>query len=165
MTIHPFEDGNGRIGRAIAELSLSQSLGRPVLLALSQSIGRKKKLYYERLGAASRSLEVTDWASYFADTILEAQASAIRQVGFVIAKGKFFMRFRDRLNPRQEKVMLKLFDSGPDGFIGGLSAGNYASLTKASSATVTRDLAELVEWGALTRSGERKHTRYRLNPG
>lgn len=164
-SIHPFEDGNGRIGRTIAELSLSQSLGRPLLLALSQSIGMKKKHYYQQLGMASRTLEITEWIRYFADTILEAQGRAIRQVEWVIAKGKFFARFQNCLNPRQEKVMRRLFDNGPEGFTGGLSAGNYASLTKVSTATVTRDLAELVEMGALARSGERKHTRYRLDTG
>jgi len=161
--IHPFEDGNGRIGRAIAELALSQSLGKPLLIALSLTIGKKKKLYYQQLETASRTLEVTEWIKYFGGVILEAQQTAARQIDFLIAKAKFFDRYRGRLNVRQEKVLLRVFAAGPDGFEGGLSAGNYKSLAKTTPATVTRDLHDLVEKGALLRSGERKGTRYRLN--
>ncbi len=161
-SIHPFEDGNGRIGRAIAELSLSQSLGKPVLLALSQTIGKRKNLYYEQLAGASRSLEVTAWLRYFAGVILEAQARAGRQVEFLVAKTKFFDRFRNALNARQEKVLLRIFEAGIDGFTGGLSAGNYLRIAKTSPATVTRDLNELVAMGALIKTGEKRYTRYYL---
>lgn len=159
-SIHPFEDGNGRIGRAIAELSLSQSLGKPVLLALSRTIGRHKKRYYDHLAEGSRSLEVTGWVRFFAPLVLEAQEQAGKQIGFILAKAKFFDRFRDRINPRQEKVLLRIFEEGPKGFTGGLSAGNYSRIAGSSPATTTRDLAELVEMGALHRTGERRHTRY-----
>jgi Fic family protein len=161
-TIHPFEDGNGRIGRAIAELSLSQSSGKPLLIALSQVIGRRKKQYYHQLEAASRTLEVTDWVRYFGASVLEAQQDSVRRIGFLIAKTRFFDRYRGRLNGRQEKVLVRLFEAGMDGFEGGLSAGNYASITKAPPATVTRDLHDLVVKGALLRTGKRKATRYRL---
>lgn len=164
-SIHPFEDGNGRVGRAIAELSLSQSLGKPILIALSQAIGANKRAYYDGLGSASTSLEITGWISYFAETIIEAQERAERQIRFLIDKAKFFDRYRGRLNSRQEKVLLRVFAEGPAGFVGGLSASNYASIAKTSTATVTRDLHELVDLGALIRTGERKHTRYCLNLG
>jgi Fic family protein len=162
-TIHPFEDGNGRVGRAICELSLSQSLNKPLLISLSQTIGKRKKLYYEQLEIANRTLEVTGWVNYFAGVILEAQRSAVRQIEFLIAKAKFFDRYRDKLNVRQEKVLVRIFAAGIDGFAGGLSASNYASIAKTTPATVTRDLHDLVQKGALLRSGERKSTRYRLN--
>jgi Fic family protein len=162
-SIHPFEDGNGRIGRAVSELALSQSVGKPVLLALSKTISSKKKVYYSELGKGNRTLDVADWVGYFSATVLEAQERAGQRVVFLVEKAKFFDRFRDRLNSRQEKVLRRVFDEGPDGFAGGLSAGNYSSLTKASGATVTRDLVELVEMGALLRTGEKRYTRYRLN--
>jgi Fic family protein len=69
---------------------------------------------------------------------------------------------RDQLNTRQEKAVLRMFEAGPEGFVGGMSAGNYMSITGAPSATATRDLADLVERGVLRRTGERKATRYYL---
>ena len=71
--IHPFEDGNGRIGRALAEKALAQSLGEPSLIALSRIIARRRKAYYNALEAANRSLDVSDWLVWFAGTVLEAQ--------------------------------------------------------------------------------------------
>jgi len=161
--IHPFEDGNGRIGRTVAEWSLSRSVGRPLPIALSQTISLRKKAYYEELANANHTLEVTRWVRYFATTILDAQQRAMARLAFVIAKSKFFDRYRGMLNERQEKVLVRVFAAGPEGFAGGLSAGNYASISGSPSATVTRDLQDLVEKGALLRTGERKSTRYRLN--
>jgi Fic family protein len=69
---------------------------------------------------------------------------------------------RGEINERQEKALLRIFREGPDGFVGGLSAGNYRTITGASLATATRDLADLVEKGALIRTGERRYARYRL---
>jgi len=162
-SIHPFEDGNGRIGRAIAELALSQSLGKPVLLALSKTISARKKSYYAQLEQASRTLEISAWVEFFADTVLEAQQQAARQVSFIVEKARFFDRYRGRINERQEKVLRRLFAAGPDGFEGGLSSGNYQSITQASPATATRDLEGLVEIGALAKTGEKRGTRYRLH--
>jgi len=73
---------------------------------------------------------------------------------------KLFDRLRDELNDRQEKTLLRMLCEGPEGFKGGLSAGNYATITGASPATTTRDLAEMVAKGALLRTGERRHARY-----
>lgn len=81
---------------------------------------------------------------------------------FLVDKAALMTRLAGQLNPRQEKVLLRLLREGPRGFVGGLSAGNYASITGSSSATVTRDLADLVNKGALLRTGERKGTRYWL---
>ncbi len=100
--------------------------------------------------------------SHLAGTILDAQKRALRVVAFVVEKGKFLDRLRGRLNARQEKVLLRMFEAGPDGFIGGLSAGNYRSIGKISVATTTRDLNGLVELGALTKTGDKRHARYWL---
>jgi Fic family protein len=84
-------------------------------------------------------------------------------VEFLIGKARFFDRFGNHLNSRQEKALLRIFREGINGFKGGLSAANYRAITKATTATTTRDLAARVELGALRRTGERKHTRYHLN--
>jgi Fic family protein len=161
-SIHPFEDGNGRIGRAISELAVSQSLGQPVILSLSKVIEADRSAYYDGLARASCSLDIGSWVDYFSSTILKAQETSIRSVEFMIGKARFFDRLGDQLNPRQEKALLRMFREGVDGFKGGMSAANYRAITKATSATTTRDLAALVVAGALRRTGERKHTRYHL---
>ena len=161
--IHPFEDGNGRIGRALSEKALAQSLREPTLIALSYTIERKRKDYYAALERNNKDLDVTDWMTYFANTILEAQANTISRVEFYVAKAKFYQRYRDNLNERQAKVVARMFREGFDGFEGGLSAENYISITQTSRATATRDLQNLVAIGALTKTGELRHTRYALN--
>ncbi|CDZ62119.1 Fic family protein [Neorhizobium galegae] len=161
-SIHPFEDGNGRIGRAIAEKALAQSLGQPSLIALSFTIARSRKRYYDMLEASNTDLAVTDWLVYFGETVLAAQQNTMQRVAFHITKAHFFDHFGTRLNERQQKAMARMFREGIDGFKGGLSAENYISITKASRATATRDLQDLVEMGALTRTGERRYTRYHL---
>ncbi|VGO16472.1 Adenosine monophosphate-protein transferase SoFic [Pontiella desulfatans] len=163
VSIHPFEDGNGRVGRAISEKALSQNLGQPTLIALARTIEAKRKDYYAALERANRKLEVTEWLHYFAETILEAQAYTIRCVDFLIEKARFFDRLGDQLNARQHKVLVRMFAEGLEGFKGGLSAENYISIAKTSASTATRDLKDLVEKGALSRTGELKHTRYHLN--
>ncbi len=163
VCVHPFEDGNGRIGRAISEMALSQYLGQPTLLALSYTIQSAKKAYYRKLELNNKDLEITDWLQYFAETILAAQNYSQRLIDFLIAKIHLYDRLRGQLNYRQDKVIARMYREGLEGFEGGLSAENYISITNTSRATATRDLQDLVEKGALVRTGERKHTRYWLN--
>ena len=163
VCIHPFEDGNGGIGRAIAEKALSQNSGQPTLISLSHTIQKNKKAYYQALESSNKSNHITDWIVYFSTTILEAQLYTQTLIEFIIKKSKILDRLRGQLNPRQEKVILRLFAEGPEGFKGGLSADNYLSITKTSRATATRDLQALVEKGVLQRTGDRKGTRYSLN--
>ena len=162
-SIHPFEDGNGRLGRALAEKSLAQNIGQPSLIALAATIERDRKAYYSQLETHQQTLDVTGWLVWFARTVLTAQRMTLDRVGFFIAKARFYDRHRDVLNERQSKALARMFREGPDGFKGGLSAENYLSITGTSRATATRDLHDLVEKGALTRAGERRHTRYWLN--
>jgi Fic family protein len=161
--IHPFEDGNGRIGRAVAEKAMAQSIGPPILVSLATTILAHQKGYYESLERANRLIDVTGWLAWFADIALEAQRRTLQQVEFLIAKTKLLDCLRGHINERQEKAILRIFQEGPKGFEGGLSAGNYSTITGASPATTTRDLADLTEKGALIRTGERKHARYALN--
>lgn len=160
--VHPFEDGNGRLGRVLAEKSLSQSLKRPVLLALSPLIQRDKKTYYNALAANNQQLDINSWLVYFADLVLSAQEYAKQHLDFIIYKTKFYDKFKDQLNERQAKVIAKLFRAGLHGFEGGLSAENYIAITQTSRATATRDLQALVKLGALNSKGQRKATRYYL---
>ncbi len=162
-SIHPFEDGNGRLGRALAEKSLAQNIGQPSLIALAFTIERKRKGYYDQLERHQKTLDVTAWLVWFAEVVLEAQQVTLNRVGFFIAKAHFYDRHRDQLNARQGKVIERMFRAGPDGFTGGLSAEKYIAITGTSRATATRDLQDLVEIGALTRTGERRYTRYWLN--
>jgi Fic family protein len=161
--IHPLEDGNGRIGRALAEKSLAQSLGQPTLTALAATILAKRKSYYEALEAANKQNEISVWLAWFAGVAIEAQLRTTALVEFLIDKARLLDRLRGQLNQRQEKALLRMLREGPEGFAGGLNAGKYATITGASPATATRDLVELVAKGALTRTGERKHTRYQLS--
>jgi len=163
VSIHPFEDGNGRIGRGIVEKALAQSLEQPSLIALSHIIEKHKKAYYETLEANNKDNEIDDWLTYFAATILDAQDYTQQTVEFLIQKTKLYDKVREKLNERQEKVLARIFREGIEGFTGGLSAENYISITGAPRATATRDLHDLVEKGALVRTGERKTTRYWLN--
>jgi Fic family protein len=162
VSIHPFEDGNGRISRALAEKALAQSLGVPTLIALSDTIERRRKDYYRALEDANRENAIDSWLRWFADTVIDAQRATQVRAEFVIEKTKLLDRLRDQLNPRQEKALLRMFEEGPDGFKGGMSADKYIRIAPTSRATATRDLQDLVEKGALIRKGELKHTRYFL---
>jgi Fic family protein len=163
VCVHPFEDGNGRIGRAIAEKVLAQSLGRPTLTALAATILRQRKSYYEALQRSNTGLDLTEWLDWFVAMVIEAQQRSIALVEFLIGKTRLLDRVRGRLNERQQKALLRVLRDGPDGFEGGLSAGNYASITGAAAATATRDLADMVVKGVLLRVGERRYARYHVN--
>lgn len=160
--IHPYKDGNGRIGRAISEKALAQGRQRPVFTSLAGALLRHRKDYYRELELASATLNADRWLSWFADIALEAQDRSLRQVEFMLAKTRLFDRLAGQLNPRQEKALLSMFAEGVDGFKGGLSAKNYMTITGAPTATATRDLTDMVANGALVRQGELKSTRYFL---
>jgi len=161
-SIHPFEDGNGRIGRAISEKALAQSLGQPTLTALAATILIRRKTYYQALEAANKENEITPWLVWFAGIAIEAQRRTAARVEFLLDKTRLLDRLRGQLNTRQERALIRMLREGPEGFKGGLSAGNYMTITKASPATATRDLADMVTKGALLRGGERRHARYSI---
>ncbi|MCH5719669.1 Fic family protein [Niabella hibiscisoli] len=162
-SVHPFEDGNGRIGRAIAEKCLSQSLGRPVLMSLSRTIEKDRKKYYNALKYAQRTLDITEWILYFSKVILESQKNAKQMVLFTIGKAKFLDIHKHHLNERQLKTIMKMFDVGIAKFEGGMTSQKYVSITKASRATATRDLQDLVYKNILIQKGEGRSVRYDLN--
>ncbi|MFS4493221.1 Fic family protein [Maribacter sp. 2308TA10-17] len=162
-TIHPFEDGNGRIGRAIAEKALSQSIGRPVLFSLSKSIESNKNKYYDALKTGQRSNEITDWINYFVRTVLDAQIDAEKEIEFTLKKTKFFDQHKNELNERQQKVVRRMLEEGHQGFEGGMNARKYVSLAGTSKATATRDLQDLVQKGIFKSIGGGRSTRYEID--
>jgi Fic family protein len=165
VSIHPFEDGNGRIGRAISEKALAQAVGEPTLTALAATILVRRKAYYKMLEVANKDTNLTPWLRWFAGVAIEAQKRTEAHVEFLLDKTRLLDRLRGQLNARQEKAMLRMLREEPEGFTGGLSAGNYMTITGASPATTTRDLADLVEKKALVRRGERRHTQYEVAIG
>jgi Fic family protein len=162
-SIHPFEDGNGRIGRAIAEKTLSQGFGYPVMFSLSQAIEAEKKAYYAALNAASKSNELTAWIHYFLNVVLSAQIEAETQINFILKKSVFFDTFKEVLNERQLKVVQRMMQAGVKGFEGGMSAKKYMKITATSKATATRDLQHLLAIKALRQIGSGRSVRYELN--
>ncbi len=163
VSIHPFEDGNGRIGRAVAEKALLQALGQDTLLFLSPAILARRSDYYGALQATQSGGEVGDWVAWFAGIVVEALHRTEAQILFTLDKAEMMERLRGQLNGRQEKALLRMFEEGTEGFKGGLSADKYSKITRAPHSTTTRDLNDLVDKDALWRTGLRRHTRYHLN--
>ncbi|MDH5642384.1 MAG: DUF4172 domain-containing protein, partial [Nitrospira sp.] len=115
-SIHPFEDGNGRIGRALSEKVLSQGLGQPAVLSLSRAIEAKRREYYEALKEGQQSNEITSWVTWFVHMVLEAQIQAEEQIDFTLKKTTLFDRTRNQLNERQLQVLRRMLEEGPKGF-------------------------------------------------
>jgi Fic family protein len=166
VAIHPFQDGNGRIGRAIAEHALFQDFSRPPLFSISTVINTNRMEYYQQLRGTNSTLVVDDWVEWFVELIKESQTKSLESVEFVLKKSKFWATYgEDKLNTRQEKVMKKIFSVGADGFVrDGLTNEKYRAITGAPPATATRDLKSLVASGLLFPSGVGKRgLRYFVN--
>tara|TARA_R110002033_G_scaffold139044_1_gene178216 strand:- start:1524 stop:2636 length:1113 start_codon:yes stop_codon:yes gene_type:complete len=161
-SIHPFEDGNGRLGRCISEKALSQYIKRPILMSLSRGIEADKKAYYYHLEKAQKSNNITEWISYFVETVLVAQEQTMREVAFTLKKARFFDRFNEQMNERQLRAVQRILEEGPKGFEGGMNARKYIGITKTSKATATRDLQDLVGKGIFIPIGGGRSTRYEL---
>lgn len=160
-SIHPFEDGNGRIGRALIEKCLAESLNRQVILSISTVIEKNKKRYYTELNRASKTLEIDNWIVYFVQLLFDAQKNAIEVIHLSIKRTRFFDTCKDLLNARQTKVLKKML--GTEDFEGGMTAKKYISITRTTKATATRDLQELVSHTILVRKGDGRSTHYVLN--
>lgn len=161
-SIHPFEDGNGRIGRALAEKALAQSLRFAPVLSLSSAIEANKNTYYSALQEAQASNEVTPWICWFVEMVVEAQSEARAEIDFTINKARFFDRHDAALNERQRKVVARMLREGRTGFEGGMSTKKYCIIADTSRATAARDLEHLAKMGALQRYGGGRSTRYDL---
>jgi Fic family protein len=163
--IHPFEDGNGRVGRALLDRALAQDENRSSrLYSLSARFMAVRSEYYEALAALSRGdLDATDWLNWFLAQVAAACGESAGTVERVLQKARFWMRYtQSGFNERQRKAINTLLDAGPGGFVGGLTNKKYAHLTHTSPATAQRDLAELVERGVLKLEGAGRSVRYAL---
>lgn len=164
-TLHPFEDGNGRIGRALAEKALAETLEKSVVISISKKIEENKKEYYETLKHTQRTQEISKWLDYFFNILIEAQKEVKETVLYVIEKALYFDRFKTQLNERQLKAIQKMTEKGKDNFEGGMTAKKYITITKTSKATATRDLQLLFEIGAFIREGDGRSVKYKINWG
>ena len=151
VTIHPYDDGNGRIARAITNYVLSKELGlNDGYYSISTAIVEDKKRYYDLLEhhqklLYNKNLKITEWIVWHTDMINKAIEISLEQVQIAIQKSNFWNRAREYpLNRRQIKVLNKLLDAGVDGFVGGLNTKKYISIAKTSTATAKRDIADLV---------------------
>jgi Fic family protein len=162
VTIHPFDDGNGRIARAIADMALARSekTGQR-FYSMSAQIRNKSNEYYSTLEAVQKGgLNVTQWQIWFLDCLLRAIDGAQDILGAVLNKAQFWERFaKEPLNERQIKVLNRLLD----GFEGKLTTSKWAKLAKCSQDTAYRDILDLVERGALKKDpGGGRSTSYSL---
>ena len=151
------------MGRVLVEKSLAQSIGTPTLTSVSHVIDTKKKSYYEAFENVNRSLDITAWIEYFSDVIVEAQQITLNKLNFILKKDSFLRAHSTRMNHRQLKTVLRMFEENCKGFDGGLSANNYCTIAKVSQSTTTRDLADLSEKGILHKTETLKGIRYWLN--
>lgn len=166
ITLHPFDDGNGRLTRAVTDRALAQAERQSVrFYSLSAAIMARRNAYYAQLEQSQRGeLDITPWLAWFLDTLEEALQQALLRVDRVLSKTKFWQRHATTvLNERQIKVLNRLLDAAEDEFSQGINARKYQSLAKVSKATATRDLAELLDKGCLERlPGGGRSTRYTL---
>jgi len=151
VTIHPYDDGNGRIARAITNYILSKELGlNDGYYSISTAIVEDKKSYYDLLEQSqklmyNKNLEITEWIDWHTNMINKALEISLQQVQTAIQKANFWERAREyTLNTRQIKVINRVLDAGVDGFEGGLNTKKYISIAKTSPATAKRDIADLV---------------------
>lgn len=165
-SIHPFEDGNGRIGRAIIDMALAQHLKQPLrLYSLSRQLLSSRAAYYDALNQAQRGgCDLTEWVEWFAHQWASACQSASAVIDQAILKRRFWeTHTSSTLHERQRKVLQRLLDDGDGGFLGGLNAEKYIKMTGVSKATATRDLSQMVANGQLRSHGAGKAMRYYVN--
>jgi len=173
VVIHPFEDGNGRIARAVTDLVLSKIENAKIsrLYSMSNAINRNKKNYYKALERTTGYLEkddamdITYWCEWFLTTLLEALVDAKKSLYYVIEKTKFWDKHsNDNLNARQVKILNKILDMGVDNFKGDLSKKNYMKIADTTPATASRDIAELIRLGCIEQveGTDGRNVRYRV---
>lgn len=167
VTLHPFDDGNGRLARTITDLALAQGEAQAIrFYAMSASILEDRAGYYRILESSQKAmLDITEWLTWFLQTLLRSLQQAITRIDSVLGKTRFWQTHRESdLSAEQIKVLKRLLDGGERGFEQGLSAGQYQAVAKVSKATATRHLAELLEKGCLQRlPGGGRSTRYKIN--
>ena len=170
VTLHPFDDGNGRLTRALTDLALAQSEQQAIrFYAMSASILADRAGYYRILEASQKgTLDITPWLQWFLSTLLNSLEQALSRIDRVLAKARFWQTHHGHgLSAEQSKVLNRLLDGGDKGFADGISAAQYQAVAKVSKATATRHLSDLLDKGCLVRlPGGGRSTRYQINrPG
>jgi Fic family protein len=173
VTLHPFDDGNGRLTRAITDLALAQAENQAIrFYAMSSSILTSRQSYYQILEASQRGgLNITAWLEWFLQILLLTLERAIKRIDRVLEKARFWQLHHEQgFSPEQIKVLNRLLDGDllshkpGAGFEGGISAAQYQSVAKVSKATATRHLADLLEKGCLEKlPGGGRSTRYQIS--
>jgi Fic family protein len=174
VTLHPFDDGNGRITRAVTDRALAQAEHNSIrFYSLSAAIMERRKEYYEQLERTQKGdLDITPWLTWFLNVLEDALKQGQVRLNRVMKKARFWLRHSQTpLIERQIKVLNRLLDvgaaqEGAEGFEHGINAKKYASLTKTSKPTATRDLTDLLKKGCLIKlPGGGRSTRYAINYG
>lgn len=170
VTLHPFDDGNGRLTRAITDLALAQAEQQAIrFYAMSASILEDRRGYYEVLENSQKDgLDITPWLTWFLQTLLRSLEQALARIDRVLGKARYWQQHRQQvISSEQIKVLNRMLDGDlfneRGGFAGGINAGQYQAVAKVSKATATRHLSDLLEKGYIVRlpSGGRS-TRYQI---
>lgn len=168
-TIHPFEDGNGRLGRAIIDMAIAQETRQTLrLYSMSRQLQKNRSAYYDQLNAAQTgNLDITAWIYWFVTQFSVACEQSSLLIDGALEKANFWATHsHSEFNPRQCKSLQKLLEAGDGGFLGGLTAEKHVKITGASKATATRDLTDLVQKGALIMLDQGRASKYFINiPG
>lgn len=167
VTLHPFDDGNGRVTRAVTDMALAQAEGQAIrFYSLSAAIMARRKEYYAQLEAAQKgSLDITEWLAWFLLVLEEALQQALSRIDHVLAKGRFWQEHAQTvLSERQIRVLNRLLDNAGEEFTDGINASKYKALARVSKPTATRDLADLLQKGCIKQlPGGGRSTRYAVN--
>ena len=157
VIIHPYDDGNGRIARAITDYILSKNTSSTQfkLYSISTAINSDRKGYYDILDKTTnlflnKEFDLTPWILWHLGILNNAMQQALKNIEYLVQKTKFWDKHRNQpLNERQIKVLNKILDMGSENFEGGLNTKKYINLTKVSKATAVRDITQLVEFGCI----------------
>lgn len=167
VTLHPFDDGNGRITRILTDLALAQMDEQSIrLYAMSTAILNRRKSYYEVLERSQKNdSDITDWLVWFLDTLNESLEETLAQIQRTLFKSQFWHKYSNlSLSQEQRKVLNRLLDGGDNGFEHGISASQYQRVAKISKATATRHLSDLLEKECIVKlEGGGRNTRYQIN--
>ncbi len=166
VTLHPVDDGNGRLTRALTDLALSQADSQSIrLYAMSVAILERRGDYYRALESSQRgTLDITSWICWFLDTLDYTLELALKVIDRSLAKTFFWLRHcHDDLSPEQTKVLNRLLDGGEQGFENGINASQYQKVAGVSKPTATRHLAQLLDRGCIEKlPGGGRNTRYQI---